>query len=87
MDANEWRKAWDIYANKYDHESNEWLDMGVDEYFRAGFELGQQSRNLPVYTIGDNTTDKLERRSKPRGDVARGLVDAALNGADVKEID
>lgn len=27
-----------------------------------------------------------ERRTKPRGDVARGLVDAALVGADVREI-
>jgi len=27
----------EAFASKFDHESNEWLDMGVDEYFRAGF--------------------------------------------------
>jgi hypothetical protein len=27
----------EVFASKFDHESNEWLDMGVDEYFRAGF--------------------------------------------------
>ena len=27
----------DAFASKFDHESNEWLDMGVDAYFRAGF--------------------------------------------------
>jgi hypothetical protein len=26
----------EVFASKFDHESNEWLDMGVDEYFRAG---------------------------------------------------
>jgi hypothetical protein len=28
----------DAFASKFDHESNEWLDMGVDAYFRAGFK-------------------------------------------------
>lgn len=28
----------DAFASKFDHESNEWLDMGTDEYFRAGFK-------------------------------------------------
>jgi hypothetical protein len=27
----------EVFASKFNHESNEWLDMGVDEYFRAGF--------------------------------------------------
>jgi hypothetical protein len=27
----------DAFASKFDHESNEWLDMGADAYFRAGF--------------------------------------------------
>lgn len=44
------------------------------------FELGQQSRELPVYTVG-------ERRKTPRGDVARGVVDAAMASGDVQEID
>ena len=28
----------DAFASKFDHESNEWLDMGIDAYFRAGFK-------------------------------------------------
>lgn len=28
----------DAFASKFDHESSEWLDMGVDAYFRAGFK-------------------------------------------------
>jgi hypothetical protein len=28
----------DAFASSFDHESNEWLDMGVDAYFRAGFK-------------------------------------------------
>ena len=28
----------DAFASNFDHESNEWLDMGVDAYFRAGFK-------------------------------------------------
>lgn len=28
----------DAFASKFDHESNEWLDMGVYAYFRAGFK-------------------------------------------------
>jgi hypothetical protein len=27
----------EAFASQFDHESNEWLDMGVDAYFRAGF--------------------------------------------------
>ena len=27
----------DAFASKFEHESNEWLDMGADAYFRAGF--------------------------------------------------
>jgi hypothetical protein len=27
----------DAFASKFDHESNEWLDMGANAYFRAGF--------------------------------------------------
>jgi hypothetical protein len=27
----------EAFASKFDHESNEWLDMGADAYFRAGF--------------------------------------------------
>ena len=28
----------DAFASKFDHESDDWLDMGVDAYFRAGFK-------------------------------------------------
>lgn len=64
-------------------------------------QFEQQSRALPVYvSVPDvpRITDEgillqpkkyegPERRKYQRGDVARGLVDAALAGADVQEID
>ena len=29
--------AFITFCDKFDHESNEWLDMGTDKFFRAGF--------------------------------------------------
>lgn len=43
----------------------------------------EDNRELPCYTVGDTPP---ERRTKPRGDVARGLVDAALNGGEPQHI-
>lgn len=85
-----------------------WIENALDAASKA-YEIGQQSRALPVVTVGDKlalqqelydlkwkglpvvtvgdaTTDKLERRTKPRGDVARSLVDAALVGGDPQRI-
>lgn len=51
---------------------------------QRAYELGQQARNLPCYTVGDVPP---ERRKNPRGDVARnasglpvGSWDKALYG-------
>ena len=37
----------DAFASKFDHESNEWLDMGVDAYFRAGFKAAHNIKETP----------------------------------------
>ena len=37
----------DAFASKFDHESNEWLDMGADAYFRAGFRAAHGITTVP----------------------------------------
>lgn len=36
-------QAFDAFAAKYNHESNEWLDMGVDVYFCAGYDAAAEA--------------------------------------------
>lgn len=69
---------WQGKRNKYVHFCSKAI--------QAAYDIGQQSRSLPVVTVGDAATDKMERRTKPRGDVARGLVDAALDGGEPQRI-
>jgi hypothetical protein len=43
------KERFDAFASLYDQESNEWLDMGADVYFRAGYRAALlQSPALPV---------------------------------------
>ncbi|MDR5802172.1 hypothetical protein [Caballeronia sp. LZ001] len=39
-------KAFDAFANRYDHESNDWLDMNVQTFFQEGFKAAIESRVL-----------------------------------------
>jgi hypothetical protein len=37
MTQNPAKKAFEAFAAEYDHESNDWLDMDVGDFFEAGY--------------------------------------------------
>ncbi|MDR5801150.1 hypothetical protein [Caballeronia sp. LZ001] len=64
-------KAFDAFSNRYDHESNDWLDMDVQTFFQEGFKSALESRVLaqrkPIYqarTIGSRFADTWTDQSK-----------------------
>ena len=41
-------KAWEFFARQYDLHGNEWLDMGSDQYFAAGWKAAMNApRPMP----------------------------------------
>jgi hypothetical protein len=45
-----WYSAWDEFTDKYDLDSNEWIDMDTSELFSAGYEAA-------LATESKSTTD------------------------------
>jgi len=43
-DEDDAERAWMAFSDGFDHESSEWLDMGADETFKAGYAAGRASR-------------------------------------------
>lgn len=43
-------QAFDHYASKFDTMSDEWQDMGADDYFKAGFKAGRVT--IHGHTLG-----------------------------------
>jgi hypothetical protein len=50
----------EVFASKFDHESNEWLDMGVDEYFRAGFRAAAPAARRQWVGLTDEELKDIE---------------------------
>lgn len=44
-----WKEEWNSFVSKFNTESDEWLDMGLDMVFRAGYEAAKRSQ--PVVDI------------------------------------
>ncbi len=73
------------------------IDRAIYKAFELGFDHANKLRALPIlneitvpnsyYMQAPEFTGHVgDRRKAPRGDVARAAFDAALAGADVKEI-
>jgi hypothetical protein len=81
-------KAWEFFARQYDLHGNEWLDMGSDQYFAAGWKAAMNApRPLPKdlqeheLRLRDALTAKLGANHPTLEDLA-ALVAAARNGMD-----
>jgi hypothetical protein len=40
LSENPAHKAFDAFAAQYDHESDDWLDMDIRDFFEAGYAAG-----------------------------------------------
>jgi hypothetical protein len=87
----------EAFASKFDHESNEWLDMGVDEYFRAGFRtaapaaqrqwvgLTEQEAAECWSTSTVRTWQAIEAKLKEKNAAAQPAVPDAIHHTDLSE--
>lgn len=39
-----WKEEWNSFVSKFNTESDEWLDMGLDMVFKAGYEAAKRSQ-------------------------------------------
>jgi len=67
-DAKSIEDVMDWLSNRQPGEDTVDIDNALEAVAHAYYELGAQSRALPVYTVGDKAT---ERRTAPCGDVER----------------
>ena len=49
-----WKEEWNSFVSKFNTESDEWLDMGLDMVFKAGYEAAKRSQPaVEIPRLGD----------------------------------